>query len=179
MQHASLMILGQGGIARHLAGIAVAAAYPVSVCAPDLSAGDWPAGVSLIDKDYVQQPWPLRQCTHAVIARGHQGDADAVTALLEQGAAQVYLIASARRAGAVMRDALPRLTDPLALERLSAPAGLDLGGDGSEQIALSILAEIQWRGHGGTLLPLRELRPAKAAAANHQRDDSECPGKRS
>ncbi len=44
------------------------------------------------------------------------------------------------------------------MERLHAPMGLELGGDGAESVALSILAEMQQTLHGASGLPLRELR---------------------
>jgi xanthine/CO dehydrogenase XdhC/CoxF family maturation factor len=37
---------------------------------------------------------------------------------------------------------------------LHAPAGLDLGGEGAEAVALSIVAEIQAALHGGSSMPL-------------------------
>jgi xanthine dehydrogenase accessory factor len=173
-----LLILGQGDIARYLANIAQAAAYVVTVGENGLQAGDWPGGVQLVDKNYSDDPWSLAPHTHAVIARGHQGDAQSVVSLLQQGAAHVYLIASVRRAQAVITQARLMLNDAMALERLSAPAGLGLGGQASAEIALSILAEIQWRRQGGSLLPLRELRQQRAAQTATVVNDDTCPGRR-
>jgi len=48
------------------------------------------------------------------------------------------------------------------LAELHAPTGLDLGAETPATIALSILAEIQRVMTGGTALPLREVRAAKA-----------------
>ena len=44
-----------------------------------------------------------------------------------------------------MAEAAKALNWPLerACERMSSPVGLDLGGDGAEAIALSIIAEVQ------------------------------------
>jgi xanthine dehydrogenase accessory factor len=178
MHPTRLLILGKGEIARYLARIAHAADYAVEVCEPGLRPGDWPGGVALRDKVYTDEPWPLPAHTHAVIARGHEGDPSSVAELLGHGAAHVYLIASARRAQEVIRQAGALSQTPLDLERLSAPAGLGLGGRESAEIALAILAEIQWRRHGGPLLPLRELRAAKAAKAAADTAGGECPGRR-
>jgi xanthine dehydrogenase accessory factor len=46
--------------------------------------------------------------------------------------------------------------DPLAIQRLCAPIGLDLGGTSPEAIALSILAEMQCHQSGRTAVPLRD-----------------------
>ncbi|MFP5236582.1 MAG: XdhC family protein [Acidobacteriota bacterium] len=48
------------------------------------------------------------------------------------------------------------------LERLHAPMGLDLGGDTSPSVALSILSEIQRCVHGLSARPLREVRATSA-----------------
>jgi xanthine dehydrogenase accessory factor len=178
MSEVTLLVLGKGEIARCIARIANAAAYPVQICERGLQAQDWPTAAVLTDRAYTDSPWPLPPNTHAVIARGHEADPDSVAALLEQGAEHVYLIASARRSQDVMRQALTRLQDPLSLERLSAPAGLALGGRASTDIALAILAEIQWRQHGGPLLPLRELRAAKANQPAATPSEEICPGQR-
>ena len=50
------------------------------------------------------------------------------------------------------------------MEQLHAPMGLELGGDGAESVALSILAEIQQTLHQASGLPLRQLRRNTGAA---------------
>lgn len=50
------------------------------------------------------------------------------------------------------------------LDRLHAPMGLDLGGDTSASVALSILSEIQKFLAAGSAHPLREVRATKAPA---------------
>ncbi|MBE2998610.1 XdhC family protein [Nocardiopsis sp. HNM0947] len=76
----------------------------------------------------------------AVVVAVHGGDeAGAVRAALDAGVGYVGLVASPRRAASVL--------GPLALteqerERVSSPAGLDIGAAGAPEIALSILAEL-------------------------------------
>lgn len=178
MNNTPLFILGKGDIARYLARIAHAADYAVTVCESGLAAHDWPSSVQLLDKIYSDAPWSLPAGSHAVIARGHEGDAQSVISLLQQGAEHVYLIASARRAQAVIQQARAMAVGSLDLERLSAPAGLGLGGSESADIALSIMAEIQWRREMGPLLPLRELRQARVAKAAATVHEDGCPGQR-
>ena len=78
----------------------------------------------------------------------------------------------------MIEEALAIASDSLQLERLSAPAGLGLGGNESAEIALSILAEIQWRRQAGSLLPLRDLRQAQTTKTASVSDDKACPGRR-
>lgn len=186
-QLSELLILGKGEIARCLAQLATLLELPVTVAEPGAQAHDWPVGVAMKEAVFSETPWPLHAGTHAVIARGHEGDAESVAALLNAEAAHVYLIASARRAQGVIEQATPLLHEEASLARLSAPAGMDLGGKGSMEIALSILAEIQLRRYGASgngasekgasgklLRDLREERSQKVS--NHT--DVTCPGKR-
>ena len=80
--------------------------------------------------------------TYVVVAT--MGDADEAT--LEQvagtGAGYVGLVASRKRADAVMTDLRGRGLPAETLRRIKAPAGLDIGAVTPEEIALSIMAEI-------------------------------------
>jgi xanthine dehydrogenase accessory factor len=173
-----LLILGKGEIARCLARLAATAGYKVEVSEPGANELHWPEGAALNEKVYTESPWALKPNTHAIIARGHEGDAQSVAALLNHGAQHVYLIASARRAQSVIGDAAQQLRDKDSLTRLSAPAGLDLGGNTSMEIAFSILAEIQLRHHGKSGQVLSDLREQRASVTQQGRSDGECPGKR-
>jgi xanthine dehydrogenase accessory factor len=173
-----LFILGKGEVARCLARLAATAGYAVEACEPGAGEHHWPEGVAINEVVYTESSWALRPGTHAIIARGHEGDAQSVAALLNHGAQHVYLIASARRAQGVIADASQQLTDKTSLSRLSAPAGLDLGGNTSMEIALSILAEIQLRHHGKSGRVLSDLREERAELNKPGRDDRDCPGKR-
>lgn len=80
-----------------------------------------------------------------VAAMGH-GDEDALAAALAGGAGYVGLVASTRRAAAVLATLRARGLDEEALARVRSPAGLDLGPLGQEEIAVAILAElVAWR----------------------------------
>jgi xanthine dehydrogenase accessory factor len=174
----SLLILGKGEIARCLAQLAVLVDLPVVVTEPGAGEHPWPQGVETREAVYSDHPWPLIADSHAVIARGHEADAESVAALLNQAATHVYLIASAQRAQMVIRSALPLLTDSTQLTRLSAPAGLDLGGKRSMEIALSILAEIQRRHYAKTGQALTDLRDQNARLKKTRQHTPPCPGKR-
>ena len=67
---------------------------------------------------------------------------DALAAALRVGTPYVALVASPKRA-AVVRETLAAMgVSPHDLVRLKAPAGLDIGAQTQEEIALSIMAEI-------------------------------------
>lgn len=80
--------------------------------------------------------------TYAVVASMGRYDETAVRQLLNSHAPYVGLVASRRRADAVVEDLRGEgLTEDL-LGRLRSPAGLDLAAETQEEIALSIMAEI-------------------------------------
>ena len=180
-KYLSLLVLGSGEIARTLVSLAEPLHYHITVCDPQVNDHAWPAAVTLLNKNFNTVPYDLPACTHAVIARAHEEDELSVLNLLQHNAEHVYLIASAKRAQSIIDYTTPLLTQPESLNRLSAPAGLELGGNGSEEISLSILAEIQWRHHGSTasLQPLSDLRASRLVKSVTGQRDQNCPGKRS
>jgi xanthine dehydrogenase accessory factor len=173
-----ILILGKGEIARQLCALAVTAGYRVQVVEPGATAMTWPRGVTVQEQVYAESPFTLPPHTHAIVARGHEGDAESVAALLNHAAEQVYLIASARRAQSVIMAATPLIENSSRLTNLSAPAGLDLGGKSSSEIALSLLAEIQMRHHSGSGRALTDMREQRAARASSSHTAQHCPGKR-
>jgi xanthine dehydrogenase accessory factor len=81
-----------------------------------------------------------------VVATMGHGDEEALTAALDAGAQYVGLVASARRAAAVLTALGAQGVPDEALARVRTPAGLDLGPCTQEEIAVAVLAElVAWR----------------------------------
>lgn len=175
----NLLVLGSGEIARLLVQLAQYAPYTITVCDDHVGQYSWPESISLKAFNFSDQPWPLTENTHAIIARGHEGDPENLLSLLQHHAQRVYLIASARRSQSIIDQVSPLLPAPDLLHMLSAPAGINLGGQSSYEIAQSILAEIQWRSNSqSSLQALTELRDERLnRSLTGQRNES-CPGKR-
>jgi xanthine dehydrogenase accessory factor len=73
-------------------------------------------------------------------------DEESLAAALASDAGYVGLVASAKRAGAVIAELRERGVDEESLARIRSPAGLDLGPSAQEEIAVAILAElVAWR----------------------------------
>ena len=172
-----VLVLGTGEIARHVANLSHGLGHRVCVCDPRVDDYTFAHGIETKSTVFTEHPWDLPPSTHAVVARAHEGDPESVATLLNHGATQVYLIASRRRAPKVIDAAKAALDNPADLQHLSAPAGIDLGGNASSEIALSIVAEIQWRQRGGSLQLMSE-RDVDPIAAPTIVDDRNCPGKR-
>jgi xanthine dehydrogenase accessory factor len=78
----------------------------------------------------------------AVVVASHgRGEEEALEAALLAGVPYVGLVASRRRAPAVLEELRGRVPDA-DVDRIRTPAGIDIGARTAEEIALSILAEI-------------------------------------
>lgn len=141
-----LVVLGRGPVAAALARIGAASGFRVRAVEQGF--------------ERMEAPGPS---AHVVVATGHEADEAALGAALGGWPASVQLVASSRRAPIVL-DALRKMRVPeekLALVR--SPAGLDLGGDSPEEIAVSIIAEILLLRRGGSGRPLSDVKGTRSA----------------
>jgi len=105
-----------------------------------------------------------------VATQGHY-DEDALQRALATPAAYVGLVASAKRAEAVLGYLRDRGVEAAQLARVHAPAGLDLGHVGTDEIAVAIVAEIlQLRAAGELDAPPAALAPT----VRHEEADPVC-----
>lgn len=105
-----------------------------------------------------------------VATQGHY-DEDALERALATPAVYVGLVASARRAEAVLGYLRDRGVPDKQLARVHAPAGIDLGHIGTDEIAVAIIAEIVRLRAAGEL----DTPPAAVAvAARHEEIDPVC-----
>ena len=79
---------------------------------------------------------------YVVVATQGQWDEEALVAALRRDVAYVGLIASPTRAAVVREYLLGEGVAPDRVAAIRAPAGLDLGAETAEEVALSILAEL-------------------------------------
>ncbi len=108
--------------------------------------------------------------SYIVVATQGHFDEDAVERALATPAAYVGLVASRKRAEAVLGYLRDRGASEEALARVHAPAGLDLGHVATDEIAVAILAEIvQMRGVGTLKSGL-----VREAPARHEEIDPVC-----
>ena len=80
--------------------------------------------------------------SYAVVATMGKYDETALRSLAGSPAAYVGLVASRKRAAAVLEELREAGVPEDAVKRIRSPAGLDLSGETPEEIALSIIAEI-------------------------------------
>ncbi len=140
LPHPSLVILGASPVAMSLATQARQLGYHVTLAAP---AGDLAVApdVDMLVDGFA--PGELHQARRfIVISTQGKGDEVALRAALALEAAYVAFVGSRRKMAALRENLGAGGVAAAALDRVKAPAGLDLGAITPEEIAMSILAEI-------------------------------------
>jgi len=120
------VLVGHGPVVEALAVLGRAADYSLAIVAESDEIG-------ALD---------LTRRTSVVVATHADSDEEALARVLATGADYVSLVASRRRAGVIVERLRARGVAPERLATLKAPAGLDIGAQTPEEIAVSILAEI-------------------------------------
>ena len=139
-----LVVIGQSPMARSLAVLGDKLGFRVTACDPSATDELFPDAESL-----VQQLDGIRGMTgprsYIVVATAGHYDEEALEAALSGEASYVGLVTSPRRGRAVIDYLRGNGVCPKALERVKYPAGVDIGAETPEEIALSILTEIVQR----------------------------------
>ena len=152
-----LVVVGHLATAEALVSLGKDLGWRVSLLGLDVTRQRFPNADHIIDDlDFSQLA--ITRNTYIVVASHGNYDEDMLVAGLQSQAPYVALIASKTRANAILQYLREsNLTDE-QIARLKYPAGLDLGSNTPEEIALSILAEIiQYRHqHPTSLLPKTE-----------------------
>ena len=124
-----LVLVGHGPVVETLATLAEAAEYAIVALDADAA------------RERLGQLSLTRRASVVVATHG-DGDEDALERVLGTEAGYVSLVASRRRAAVIVERLRRRGVGPEPLDRLRAPAGLDIGAATPVEVAVSILAEI-------------------------------------
>jgi xanthine dehydrogenase accessory factor len=140
LPHPSLVILGASPVAMSLAAQARQLGYHVTLAAPAADVASESEANVVVDGF---QPRYLNDARRfVVISTQGKGDEAALKASVGIDAANHAFVGSRRKMAALREKLIAEGIDATALDRIKAPAGLDLGAITPEEIAMSILAEI-------------------------------------
>lgn len=136
-----LIILGRSTVARTLARLGKVMGYRIVAVSPSADSADFPQADRTLDR---LDPSALQvdSRTFAIVATQGEDDEAALSAALGSGAGYVAFVASRRKAEAALEALRGEGVAPQDLERVRAPAGLDIAARLPEEIAVSVLAEI-------------------------------------
>ena len=136
---ARLVLFGGSPAVRVLARIGHAMGYRVDVVDPDADKAGFPDADRLLHSIAADE---LPRGAHVLVATMGDGDVEAIEAALARSPAYLGVIASPKRFAQLREALLARGVSGEALERIAAPAGLDIGAHAPEEIAVSIMAQI-------------------------------------
>ena len=159
-----LLVFGVSPTAQALARLAVVLGYRVEAVDPEASETLFPDVSRLVTSDASIEPPGSEQeagrCFAVVATLGHR-DEEAAWAASRMQPAYVGVVASRKRFGHIRETLTAQGATPEQLDRIANPAGLDIGAETPEEIALSILAEITRR--------VRARRPARGSGSRRGR----------
>ncbi len=141
MQAPRLIVMGASPVGAALVSLAVAMGYRTLVACPQADrekmpgAHDYDDGLALAGGDVVL-------ADTLVIATQGRGDRTALEAAAKSKADYIAFVGSRRKAEKLKQDMAAQGLDTAVLDRIKAPAGLDIGAIEPEEIAVSIMAEI-------------------------------------
>lgn len=93
-----------------------------------------------------------------IITRGHQYDRLCLKSVIHSKACYIGMIGSSGKVRQTFQSLMAEGISKKTLEKVSAPIGLDLGGQKPGEIALSILAEIVAHGNEGSCKPMKYVK---------------------
>ncbi len=136
-----LLVVGDSPVAAALQALGRVLDYRIVVVAPGHKESEF-SGADQVVRDLERIPDLLTPDTYAVVATMGKYDETALAHLARSHIAYLGLVASRRRAAAVLAGLGDSGVDSAARDRIQSPAGLDFSAETPEEIALSILAQI-------------------------------------
>jgi xanthine dehydrogenase accessory factor len=155
-----LVLVGQGPVVQTLAALGRATDFAVVVLGVETGL----EGLARLE---------LTPRASVVVATHGSFDEDALEDLLRREVGYVSLVASRKRAAAVIDTLRRRGVPPERIGRLKAPAGLDIAAVTPEEIAVSILAEIV-QSHRTEKAPWRDAAAHRTSPAGTEATDPIC-----
>lgn len=137
-----LWLLGRGTLVQQVCELASRMDFAVIVDDAEATVELLPSATGVINDDQQYAKLAPQAGDFVVIATHHKGDYAALRRILHSEAAYIGLVASRRRAALVLGRLRGEGFAPACLARVRAPAGLSIGSQTPQEIALSIVAEM-------------------------------------
>ena len=136
-----LVVVGQEPVALALARLGAFLSFTVTAVDPLRGVDDFPGADRVLRRlDFSRLPRSTERYV-AVASRG-RFDEEAIEQALRTGSAYVALVANKKRGQEVLRSLEMKGCTAEMLSRVQVPAGIDIGAETPQEIALSIMAEI-------------------------------------
>lgn len=136
-----LVLVGRNALVRALAKFGRVLSFNIILVDPFLGLIEFPEADGILRcMDFSLLPSAAER--YAVVASRGQFDEEAVTQALKADCSYIALLANKKRAQEVIKSLRAQSIAPEKLARVHAPAGLEIGAETPEEIALSIMAQI-------------------------------------
>jgi molybdenum cofactor cytidylyltransferase len=140
-QRPQLVVVGIDSLGKELMKLASAMNFSVTAVDPIASANEVPEAERVLHALDFQQ-LPAAPETFVVVASRGRFDEEAIEEALRTSAPYIALVASKMRAEEILSALRSKGVTAENLARLRAPAGIDIGAETQQEIALSVMAEI-------------------------------------
>ncbi|WP_315766692.1 XdhC family protein [Bradyrhizobium sp. SZCCHNR2009] len=140
LPHPSLVIFGASPVALSLAAQAKPLGYHVTLAAPASDLVTAPEADMVIDGFALDRLGDAKR--FVIVSTQGKGDEAALRAAIATDATYHAFVGSRRKMAVLRTKLIAEGANPADLDRVKAPAGLDLGAITPEEIAMSILAEM-------------------------------------
>jgi molybdenum cofactor cytidylyltransferase len=136
-----LIVVGSDAVTEALVKLGQLLKFTVTVVDPLLTLKEMP-GADRILRVLDFSLLPPADEHHVVVASRGQFDEEAIEQALHIDARYIALLANRKRAEEIVQTLRTRSYPPEKLAGIRAPAGLDIGAESPEEVALSIMAEV-------------------------------------
>ena len=143
-----LVVIGRSPMARSLAVLGDSLGFRVCACDPSATTELFPNAETVVQQ-LEAVTGMIGPRSYVVVATMGHYDEEALEVALRSKAGYVGLVTSSRRGRAVIDYLRGKSVSPEALQKVKYPAGVDIGAETPEEIALSILTEIVQRMRAG------------------------------
>ena len=137
-----VVILGRSPVAQALAQLAGTIGYKVQVVADEVTAESFGTAEVHRDSDFNLTGLKITPQTFVVVSTQGHGDEEALEQAAKSDAEYVAFVASKTKTGKVFEFLKSRGVPQTKLDRIKAPAGLNINAASPQEIAVSILAQI-------------------------------------
>ena len=141
LQRPELVIVGKDLMALTLARLSRLLGFTITVADPLMNLSEVPEADRVLHALNFSLLAPSHD-RHVVVASRGACDEEAIEQALDVKSAYVALVANKKRGEEVLRSLRRKGVSQEGLTQVRVPAGLEIGAEGPEEVALSILAEI-------------------------------------
>jgi xanthine dehydrogenase accessory factor len=145
-----MVVVGYETVARAVVRISKTLQFHVTVVDPLATRASVPEADEVVN-ELKLAALPLSGESFIVIATHGRYDEEALEQAAKTSASYIALVSSPKRAKVILEQLRERGLPEEAMARIKSPAGLDIGAEGAEEIALSIVAEIVRERRAGKL----------------------------